>query len=327
MASFREDKEFINPPSGSESEEEIDISTGPCGLDEEPELDSGEEGEEKASYEGGPDALKLYLKEIGMSPLLSKEEEMEIGKRISEGDKEAKQRMIEANLRLVVSIGKRYINRGLPLPDIIEEGNLGLIKAVEKFKYEKGYKFSTYASWWIRQAIERALVNQSSMIRVPVHISDSIKNYIKAVRDLVQRFGREPTAEEIAERMKTAVEQVRDLQQLIRRIYSLDTPLGDKEGGSLKDIIEDLTSQSPAQITEELERHKLIVNWLQLLSENEKRVILLRFGLEDGEPKTLEIVGQIFGVTRERVRQIEYSALNKLRFLLKKRKVKPETIL
>lgn len=322
MASLREDEEeFVEPSLEDEAGKEIDL------LDEDSEPDSEPEGEERSSYTGGPDALRLYLKEIGMSSLLSIEEERNLAKRVSEGDQNARQRMIEANLRLVVNIGKKYMHMGLPLPDIIEEGNLGLIKAVEKFKYEKGYKFSTYASWWIRQAIERALVNQSSMIRVPVHISDSINNYVKAIRDLLQRLGREPSLEEIAERMRSSVNHVRDLQQMIRKIYSLDAPIGDKEGGSLKDIIKDSTSQSPAQITEDIKRHEQILDWLQLLSENEKRVISLRFGLEDGEPKTLEIVGQAFGVTRERVRQIESSAINKLRFVLRKKKVRPEIIL
>jgi RNA polymerase primary sigma factor len=318
MAPLKENGGFIDP--SSEDEE----GTEP--FDPVSESDSETE-EEESSYTEGPDALRLYLKEIGASPLLSKEEEIELAKRISQGDQEAKQRMIESNLRLVVNIGKKYIYRGLPLPDIIEEGNLGLMKAVEKFKYEKGYKFSTYASWWIRQAIERAIINQSRMIRVPVHISDSINKYVKAVRELLQRFSREPTLEEIAEKMKTSFERVRDLQQTISRIYSLDTPINNREGGSLKDIIEDSTSQSPAQLTEELERHELILEWLQLLSGNEKRVISLRFGLEDGEPKTLEVVGHAFGVTRERVRQIETSAINKLRFLLRKKKVRPEIIL
>lgn len=315
---LREDEEFIEPSFENEGEEAELFDEG-----SEPDLLS----ERKDAYTNRPDVLRLYLKEIGMSPLLSKEEEIELAKRIKQGDQEAKQRMIESNLRLVVNIGKRYINRGLPLPDIIEEGNLGLIKAVEKFRYEKGFKFSTYASWWIRQAIERAIVNQSSMIRVPVHISDSINNYVKAVRDLLQRFGREPTPEEIADRMKTSVDHVRDLQQIIRNIYSLDTPLGDGEGGSLKDIIEDSTIQSPEEISEEINRHELILDWLHLLSVNEKRVISMRFGLEDGEPKTLEVVGHTLGVTRERVRQIESSALNKLRFLLKRKKIKRETIL
>jgi RNA polymerase primary sigma factor len=318
MHSLNEDEEFLEPPSEIAQQEEGEGSDL---------FEEREEREEEPSYPGGPDALRLYLKEIGIAPLLSREEEMELAKKIGEGDQEARKKMIEANLRLVVSIGKRYMNRGLPLPDIIEEGNLGLIKAVEKFRYEKGYKFSTYASWWIRQAIERALVNQSRMIRVPVHISDSINSYVKAARNLIQRLGREPSVEEIAERMKCSVTQVRDLQQMVRRIYSLDMPLGDKEGGSLKDIIEDSTSLSPERITEDINRHEQILDWLQLLSENEKKVISLRFGLEDGKPKTLEEVGQIFGVTRERVRQIESSALNKLRFVIRKKKVKPESIL
>lgn len=316
MSELKDDEEFLDPSLENISEEE-----------EETELpEESEEHEESPPIAGGPDALKLYLKEIGRSPLLSREEEQELAKRISEGDQDARKKMIESNLRLVVNMGKRYMNRGLPLPDIIEEGNLGLIKAVEKFKYEKGYKFSTYASWWIRQSIERALINQSRMIRVPVHISDSINNYIKAVKELLQRLGREPTVEETAERMKNSIKHVRDLQQMIKNIYSLDTPIGDKEG-SLKDIIEDSTSQSPAQMIEDVKRHEQILDWFELLSENEKRVLSLRFGLDDGEPKTLEVVGQVFGVTRERIRQIESSALKKLRFVIRTQKVRPETIL
>jgi len=309
-----EDEEFAE--SSSEiMEEGIDL------------LDEGAEIEEGAPYSEGSDLLRLYLKEISRSPLLSKEEERDLAKRIGEGNQEARQKMIEANLRLVVNIGKRYMNRGLPLPDILEEGNLGLIKAVEKFRYEKGYKFSTYASWWIRQAIERALINQSRTVRVPVHISDSINNYVKAVRCLLQRLGREPSIEEIAEEMKSSTDKVRELQQMVRNIYSLDAPLTDKGEGSLKDIIEDSISSSPAEITENIMRHEQIFDWLQLLSENEKRVISMRFGLEDGEPKTLEIIGQVFGVTRERIRQIESSALKKLRFVIRNKKVRPETIL
>lgn len=315
MDVLKDNEEFCDPSSENISEEEEEI--GP--------VDESEEPDEILPSRGGPDALRLYLKEIGRSPLLSKEDEQDLAKRISEGDQEARKKMIESNLRLVVNIGKRYMNRGLPLPDIIEEGNLGLIKAVEKFKYEKGCKFSTYASWWIRQAIERAIINQSRTIRVPVHISDSINNYVNAIKELLQRLGREPNAEEIAERMKSSVKHVRDLQQMIKKIYSLDTPLWGKES-SLKDIIEDSTSPSPAQVIEEVNRHEQILDWFQLLSENEKRVLSLRFGLDDGEPKTLEIVGQIFGVTRERIRQIESSALKKLRFVIRTQKVKPETI-
>lgn len=296
---------------------------------DEPEEDADEEvDEEEPSYpDDARDAIKMYLREIRAASLLNFEQEQELAHRIAEGDEEARARMIESNLRLVVNIGKRYISRGLPFSDIIEEGNIGLIKAVEKFKPEKGFRFSTYASWWIKQSIERALVNQTRTIRLPVHISEEINSFVKVVRRLVQALRREPTVEEIANEMNYKPEQVKDIMQLIRKTQSLDTPIGNKEEGSLKDLIEDESSLSPSKVTEGIMRHEQIMEWLEYLTDNEKKVISLRFGLEDGEAQTLEVIGKEFGLTRERVRQIEASALNKLRFITKRKLIDMESIL
>jgi len=297
----------------------------------EEEEDAEEEAEEESSSSNypdeGQDAIKLYLKEIRVSSLLSFEEEQDLAKKIAKGDEDARKRMIESNLRLVVNIGKRYINRGLPFSDVIEEGNIGLIKAVEKFKPEKGFRFSTYASWWIKQSIERALVNQTRTIRLPVHISEVINVFVKVVRRLIQNLKREPTVEEIAAEMNFTTDQVKDIMQLIRKTNSLDTPIGNKEEGSLKDLIEDEASLSPAKATEGIMRREQIIEWLKYLTENEKRVISLRFGLDDGEAQTLEVIGKEFGLTRERVRQIEASALNKLRFITKRKLIDMDNIL
>ena len=313
----------------AEEAEEAEEEEFEAGLGE--ELSDAEEEEEAEAPSAYPDeaqdAIKLYLKEIRVSALLSFEEEQELAHRVEKGDEEARAQMIEANLRLVVNIGKRYINRGLPFSDIIEEGNIGLIKAVEKFKPEKGFRFSTYASWWIKQSIERALVNQTRTIRLPVHISEVINTFVKVVRRLIQSLKREPTVEEIAAEMNYAPDQVKDIMQLIRKTHSLDTPIGNKEEGSLKDLIEDEASLSPAKVTEGIIRHEQIIEWLDYLTENEKKVISLRFGLEDGEAQTLEVIGKEFGLTRERVRQIEASALNKLRFITKRKSIDLDSIL
>src|SRR5512143_208703 len=308
-----------------ESEEEFSELEGESEF--EPEEEEEEQEEEPAYSDEGQDAIKMYLKEIRVAKLLSFEEEQELASRVEKGDADARKRMIEANLRLVVNIGKRYINRGLPFSDIIEEGNIGLIKAVEKFKPEKGFRFSTYASWWIKQSIERAIVNQTRTIRLPVHISEVINTFVKVVRRLVQNLKREPTIEEIAAEMNYTPEQVKDIMQLIRKTHSLDTPIGNKEDGSLKDLIEDEASPSPAKLTEGIVRHEQILEWLNYLTENEKKVISLRFGLEDGEAQTLEVIGKEFGLTRERVRQIEASALNKLRFITKRKMIDLDNIL
>lgn len=275
----------------------------------------------------GLDAIKFYLKEIRKTPLLTFEEEQELAKRIAQGDQEARSKMIEANLRLVVAIGKKYINRGMPFSDIIEEGNLGLIRAVEKFQYQKGFKFSTYASWWIKQAIERAIVNQTRTIRLPVHIAEIVNSYMRASRQLTQALCRDPTVEEIAKKMKVSVEKARNISQVVRETYSLDMLIGDQEEDTLKDILQDNNSVSPAAISEEIRRRENIEEWLSQLSPSERRVIDLRFGLKDGEPKTLDNIGKEFGITRERVRQIETQALNKLRNITKRKKIDLEGML
>ncbi len=279
------------------------------------------------SPQKGLDAIKYYLKEIRKTPLLTFEEEQELAKRIAQGDEEARAKMIEANLRLVVAIGKKYINRGLPFPDIIEEGNLGLIRAVEKFQYQKGFKFSTYASWWIKQAIERAIVNQTRTIRLPVHIAEVVNAYMRASRQLTQTLGREPTVEEIAKKMRISVEKARSISQVVRETYSLDMLIGDQEEDTLKDILEDNNSLSPAAFSEDIRRREHIEEWLTQLSPSERRVIELRFGLIDGESKTLDSIGKEFGITRERVRQIETQALNKLRAITKRKKIDLEGML
>lgn len=288
---------------------------------------SGQPAEEAASPQKGLDAIKYYLKEIRKTPLLTFAQEQELAKRIEQGDQEARAKMIEANLRLVVAIGKKYINRGLQFSDIIEEGNLGLIRAVEKFQYQRGFKFSTYASWWIKQSIERAIVNQTRTIRLPVHIAEIVNSYLRTTRQLTQSLGREPSIEEIAKKMKVTVEKVRSISQVVRETYSLDMLIGDQEEDTLKDILQDTNAVSPASFSDEIRRKEHIDDWLQLLSVSERKVIEMRFGLVDGEPKTLDAIGKEFGITRERVRQIETQALNKLRVITRKKKIDLEGML
>jgi RNA polymerase sigma factor RpoS len=302
------------------------------GNQEEPE--EKEETEKTSSTETsegpaqrGLDAIKYYLKEIRKTPLLTFEQEQELAKRIEKGDQEARAKMIEANLRLVVAIGKKYINRGLQFSDIIEEGNLGLIRAVEKFQYERGFKFSTYASWWIKQSIERAIVNQTRTIRLPVHIAEIVNSYLRTVRQLTQSLGREPQIEEIAKKMKVTVDKVRSVSQVVRETYSLDMLIGDQEEDTLKDILQDTNAVSPANFSDEIRRKEFIDEWLHQLSISERRVIEMRFGLLDGEPRTLDAIGKEFGITRERVRQIETQALNKLRAITKRKKIDFEGML
>jgi RNA polymerase sigma factor RpoS len=289
--------------------------------------ETSEETSEGASSQKGLDAIKYYLKEIRKTPLLTFEQEQELAKRIEKGDGDARAKMIEANLRLVVAIGKKYINRGLQFSDIIEEGNLGLIRAVEKFQYERGFKFSTYASWWIKQSIERAIVNQTRTIRLPVHIAEIVNSYMRAVRQLTQSLGREPQIEEIAKKMRVTVDKVRSISQVVRETYSLDMLIGDQEEDTLKDILQDNNALSPASFSDDIRRREHIEEWLQQLSVSERKVIELRFGLNDGEPKTLDSIGKEFGITRERVRQIETQALNKLRAITKRKKIDLEGML
>ncbi|HTP05615.1 MAG TPA: sigma-70 family RNA polymerase sigma factor [Nitrospirota bacterium] len=289
--------------------------------------ETSEETSEGASSQKGLDAIKYYLKEIRKTPLLTFEQEQELAKRIEQGDGDARAKMIEANLRLVVAIGKKYINRGLQFSDIIEEGNLGLIRAVEKFQYERGFKFSTYASWWIKQSIERAIVNQTRTIRLPVHIAEIVNSYMRAVRQLTQSLGREPQIEEIAKKMRVTIDKVRSISQVVRETYSLDMLIGDQEEDTLKDILQDNNALSPASFSDDIRRREHIEEWLQQLSVSERKVIELRFGLNDGEPKTLDSIGKEFGITRERVRQIETQALNKLRAITKRKKIDLEGML
>lgn len=306
-----------------EEKDEVDKLNRSSGSSDE----TSEETSEGASSQKGLDAIKYYLKEIRKTPLLTFEQEQELAKRIEQGDGDARAKMIEANLRLVVAIGKKYINRGLQFSDIIEEGNLGLIRAVEKFQYERGFKFSTYASWWIKQSIERAIVNQTRTIRLPVHIAEIVNSYMRAVRQLTQSLGREPQIEEIAKKMRVTVDKVRSISQVVRETYSLDMLIGDQEEDTLKDILQDNNALSPASFSDDIRRREHIEEWLQQLSVSERKVIELRFGLNDGEPKTLDSIGKEFGITRERVRQIETQALNKLRAITKRKKIDLEGML
>ncbi len=268
------------------------------------------------------DPVRMYLKEIGRVPLLSAEEEVELAKRIEQGDEEAKRRLAEANLRLVVSIAKRYVGRGMLFLDLIQEGNLGLIKAVEKFDYRKGYKFSTYATWWIRQAITRAIADQARTIRIPVHMVETINKLIRVTRQLVQELGREPLPEEIAERMDISVERVREIQKISQEPVSLETPIGEEEDSHLGDFIEDQDAPAPAEAASFRLLKEQLEEVLETLTPREEKVLRLRFGLDDGRARTLEEVGHVFGVTRERIRQIEAKALRKLRHPSRSKKLK-----
>ncbi|MCI5935102.1 MAG: RNA polymerase sigma factor RpoD [Lachnospiraceae bacterium] len=268
------------------------------------------------------DPVRMYLKEIGKVPLLSAEEEIELAKRMELGDMVAKQRLAEANLRLVVSIAKRYVGRGMLFLDLIQEGNLGLIKAVEKFDYRKGYKFSTYATWWIRQAITRAIADQARTIRIPVHMVETINKLIRVSRQLLQELGREPSPEEIAEEMKMPVEKVREILKISQEPVSLETPIGEEEDSHLGDFIQDDNVPVPADAAAFTLLKEQLGEVLDTLTEREKKVLTLRFGLDDGRARTLEEVGKEFNVTRERIRQIEAKALRKLRHPSRSRKLK-----
>ena len=271
---------------------------------------------------GIDDPVRMYLKEIGRVPLLSAEEEVELAKRMEQGDEEAKKKLAEANLRLVVSIAKRYVGRGMLFLDLIQEGNLGLIKAVEKFDYGKGFKFSTYATWWIRQAITRAIADQARTIRIPVHMVENINKLIRVSRQLLQELGRDPSPEEIAAAMEIPVERVREIQKVAQEPVSLETPIGEEEDSHLGDFIEDEDAPAPAEAASYILLKEQLESVLDTLTPREEKVLRLRFGLDDGRSRTLEEVGQEFGVTRERIRQIEAKALRKLRHPSRSRKLK-----
>ncbi|WP_026485617.1 RNA polymerase sigma factor RpoD [Caldanaerobius polysaccharolyticus] len=268
------------------------------------------------------DPVRMYLKEIGKIPLLSPEEEIELAKRIEKGDEEAKKRLTEANLRLVVSIAKKYVGRGMLFLDLIQEGNLGLLKAVEKFDYRKGYKFSTYATWWIRQAITRAIADQARTIRIPVHMVETINKLIRVSRQLLQQLGREPSPEEIAKEMDMSVDKVREIMKIAQEPVSLETPIGEEEDSHLGDFIPDEDIPAPADAAAFTLLKEQLMDVLDTLTPREEKVLRLRFGLDDGRARTLEEVGKEFNVTRERIRQIEAKALRKLRHPSRSKKLK-----
>ena len=283
------------------------------------EIDAGVSGTEGVAID---DPVRMYLKEIGKVPLLSANEEIEIAKRMADGDQEAKRQLAEANLRLVVSVAKRYVGRGMLFLDLIQEGNLGLIKAVEKFDYRKGYKFSTYATWWIRQAITRAIADQARTIRIPVHMVETINKLIRVNRQLLQEYGREPRPEEIAAEMGISEEKVREIIKVAQEPVSLETPIGEEEDSHLGDFIPDDDAPAPAEVAAFTLLKEQLMEVLDTLTPREEKVLRLRFGLDDGKARTLEEVGKEFNVTRERIRQIEAKALRKLRHPSRSKKLK-----
>ena len=310
------------------STDESDVLSGEF-FDSEEEEESEEDlsGEIKVPETVGiDDPVRMYLKEIGKIPLLNAQEEQALAQKITEGSEEeiteAKRKLAEANLRLVVSIAKRYLGRGLQFLDRIQEGNLGLLKAVDKFDYTKGFKFSTYATWWIRQSITRAIADSARTIRIPVHMVETINRLVRTQRQMLQELGREPTPEELAERLNTPVARVRDIMQISQEPVSFETPIGEEEDSHLGDFIQDDSSQIPVDAATEKLLHDQLMNVINQLSEREQKVLQLRFGLLDGKPRTLEEVGKEFNVTRERIRQIEAKALRKLRHPSRSRQLK-----
>lgn len=269
--------------------------------------------EQALSDIGLDDPVKMYLKDIGRVPLLSADDEIELARRMQEGDVEARKQLSEANLRLVVSIAKRYVGRGMLFLDLIQEGNLGLMKAVEKFDYQKGFKFSTYATWWIRQAITRAIADQARTIRIPVHMVETINKLTRVSRILLQKYGREPTPEEISAEMGISVERVREIQKIAQDPVSLETPIGEEEDSHIGDFVEDETTVTPSDAVSTTMLKETLLGVLNSLTPREEKVLRLRYGVDDGRPRTLEEVGKEFNVTRERIRQIEAKALRKLR--------------
>ena len=303
----------------------IDVLTLAAVADDDEDLDDPIEDETEIAVPDGvsiEDPVRMYLKEIGKVPLLSADEEIKLAQRMEEGDEAAKKKLAEANLRLVVSIAKRYVGRGMLFLDLIQEGNLGLIKAVEKFDYRKGYKFSTYATWWIRQAITRAIADQARTIRIPVHMVETINKLIRVSRQLLQELGREPSPEEIAEEMDIPVERVREILKISQEPVSLETPIGEEEDSHLGDFIPDDDAPAPAEAASHALMREQLWDVLNTLTPREEKVLRLRFGLDDGNQRTLEEVGREFKVTRERIRQIEAKALRKLRHPSRSKKLK-----
>jgi RNA polymerase primary sigma factor len=290
-----------------------DVEEPPLLSDDEYIEDEIEEAIPLVELEHYDDAIKIYLRDIQRTPLLSADAEKELALKIEKGDEAARNKMIESNLRLVVKIAKRYMNRGLPFLDLIEEGNLGLIKSVERFNLAKGCRFSTYATWWIRQSVERAIINQSRTIRLPVHISDDIGRMIRATRRLSQELNREPAIQEIADAMKAKIQHVRRLMTLLRHTCSIEAPIGDGNDFALIDTIVDCSIPAPPDLLENINIFDLISRHFNKLNEHERKILTLRFGLDDNDPQTLDVIGQQFGVTRERIRQIEAKSLDKLR--------------
>ena len=313
--------DIVNAEVGVDNAEDLILDNDDIILDDEDEVEIIDDVDvlEGVSTE---DPVRMYLKEIGNVPLLTTEQEVELAKRVEAGDEEAKKQLTEANLRLVVSIAKKYVGRGMPFLDLIQEGNMGLMKAVDKFDYTKGYKFSTYATWWIRQAITRGIADTGRTIRVPVHMVETINKTLRMTRILLQELGREPTPEEVAERLNVSVSRVREVLKISRDPVSLDTPIGEEEDSHLGDFIEDDSALSPADSAAFSMLRAELATALESLTDRERQVVKLRFGLEDGRARTLEEVGKEFNVTRERIRQIEAKALRKLRHPSRSKRLK-----
>ncbi len=313
----------ILTPSPLDDLEHLPTETELQTLEQQPLADPTEPAEELPPSEiRMDDPIRMYLKEIGKIPLLSTEEELELAKRMAEGDAKAKEQMTEANLRLVVSIAKRYVGRGMQLLDLIQEGNLGLLKAVDKFDYTKGYKFSTYATWWIRQAITRAIADQARTIRIPVHMVETINRVIRTAHSMIQELGREPTSEEIAKEMNMDVARVEEIMKMAQEPVSLETPIGEEDDSHLGDFVQDEITTQPADAAAATLLREQLEEVLKSLTAREEQVLRMRFGLTDGKPHTLEEVGKEFDVTRERIRQIESKALRKLRHPSRSKKLR-----
>ena len=313
--------DIVNAEVGVDNAEDLILDNDDIILDDEDEVEIIDDVDvlEGVSTE---DPVRMYLKEIGNVPLLTTEQEVELAKRVEAGDEEAKKQLTEANLRLVVSIAKKYVGRGMPFLDLIQEGNMGLMKAVDKFDYTKGYKFSTYATWWIRQAITRGIADTGRTIRVPVHMVETINKTLRMTRTLLQELGREPTPEEVAERLNVSVSRVREVLKISRDPVSLDSPIGEEDDSHLGDFIEDDSALSPADSAAFSMLRAELATALESLTDRERQVVKLRFGLEDGRARTLEEVGKEFNVTRERIRQIEAKALRKLRHPSRSKRLK-----